>query len=77
MTPSSVTVNATRRGGWEVSCPESDFRIRCETLDDARRLARRCAARTSPCDLVVHDAYNRVVEHELIRSTSHQAERGE
>ncbi|HUA72837.1 MAG TPA: hypothetical protein VMA96_17205 [Solirubrobacteraceae bacterium] len=38
----------------------------CETLDGARRLAYVHAARMFPCELVIRDAYHRVVDHEMI-----------
>jgi hypothetical protein len=40
--------------------------LRLETLDDARRVAYLCAAHRSPCELIIQDAYHRVLERELI-----------
>jgi hypothetical protein len=40
--------------------------VTCESLEDARRIAYFCAARRGPCELVVRDAYDRVLQHELI-----------
>jgi hypothetical protein len=40
--------------------------VTCETFDDARRVAYRRAARARPCELIVHDAYHRVLHRELI-----------
>lgn len=54
------------RGRWEVLAPDKRGRIPCETLEDARRLAYQSVARIGSCELVVRDAYNRVVERELI-----------
>jgi hypothetical protein len=61
-----VHVNAGPRDGWEVVLPEGAGGVRCETLDEARRVALRAAAHARRCDLVIRDAYERVVEHELI-----------
>ena len=54
------------RGGWEIELPDQREPVTCETLEDARRMAYLCAARRHPCELVVHDAYHRVLHHELI-----------
>ncbi len=32
-----------------------------ETLEDAKHVARLCASRQQPCELLVHDAYHRVI----------------
>ncbi len=63
---SVVHVNARRRGGWHVSLPEGSSRVACESLDEARQVAYRSAAHHGPCELIVHDAYHRVLERELI-----------
>jgi len=64
--PVEVLVARNERGGWEVAVPAGDARLTCETLDDARRVAYLCAARTGPCEVIVHDAYHRVLYRELI-----------
>lgn len=46
--------------------PESGTHVSCQTLEDARRTALLRAARRQPCELVVRDAYHRVIQHELI-----------
>ena len=46
--------------------PDQRERVMCETLDDARRVAYLCAAHARPCELIVRDAYHRVIHHELI-----------
>jgi len=38
----------------------------CETFDDARRIAYLTMARAQTCELIVRDAYNRIIEHERI-----------
>lgn len=62
--PVTIRVEHDAHGGWSVTLP--DHRVTCETLDDARRVAYLCAARARPCQLIVHDAYHRVLQRELI-----------
>jgi len=62
----TVRVDRTGRGEWEVAMPDQRERVTCETLDDARRVAYLCAAHTRPCELIVCDAYHRVLQHEFI-----------
>ena len=66
MAATTVRVERTERGRWEVVAPDHD-RVMCETLDDARRAAYVSAARIAECELIVHDAYHRVLSRELIR----------
>lgn len=60
----TIRVDFDGHRGWEVEL--GDARITCETLDDARRIAFLKAARRRPCELVVRDAYHRVIECEHI-----------
>jgi hypothetical protein len=53
-------------GIWEVVTPDGSERLRCNSLDHAQRLGRACAAQRSPCELIVHDAYHRVIARELV-----------
>ena len=62
-----VRVDLSPRGAWEVAVPDSVDRLRCRTLEEASRMAHRLAAARRPCELIVHDAYHRVVEHELMQ----------
>jgi hypothetical protein len=62
----TVHVGLNNRGQWEVALPAASEPVRCETLDVARSVAYRCAMRSRPCELVVRDAYHRVVQRELI-----------
>jgi hypothetical protein len=66
----SVTVCVDRnwRGEWEVGLVERPDRMYCRSLDDATRMARQLADRREPCELVVRDAYHRVIGRELIRA---------
>ena len=66
--PITVQVDRTGRGAWAVAMPGQRERVTCETLDDARRIAYLSAARRRPCELIVCDAYHRVLHRELIES---------
>lgn len=67
----TVDIRHRSRGGWEVALRDRTERLRCDTFDDARRLGYQLAARRTPCQLVVRDAYDRVVHRELV-SSPHQ-----
>ncbi|HUA02578.1 MAG TPA: hypothetical protein VMB27_01670 [Solirubrobacteraceae bacterium] len=61
-----VLVDRDWHGDWEVSLPDGRRCATCETLDVARRVAYRQAVRILPCELVIRDAYHRVVDHEIV-----------
>jgi hypothetical protein len=61
----AVRVERDARGRWLVALPDRD-RIVCETLDDARREGYVSAVRARPCELIVHDAYHRLLSRELV-----------
>jgi hypothetical protein len=62
----TVRVDLNGRGAWEVALPDRRESLTCETLDEARRLASQYASRRRPCELIVCDAYHRVLHHELL-----------
>ena len=62
----TVCVEHRARGGWMVLAPGRARPITCETLEDAERVAYRSLARTRARELIVRDAYHRVLHHELI-----------
>jgi hypothetical protein len=64
----TVRVEHGANGAWEVELPDRHERVRCETLDDAQRIAYLCAAHAQPCELIVQDAYHRVVQRRLIEN---------
>ena len=66
MSPRTVRVELNRRGEWEIQLPNEHRRVACETLEDAQRVAYLNAAHHRPCELIVCDAYHRVLRHELI-----------
>jgi hypothetical protein len=68
-------VDRNGHGEWEVALPDQREPVTCETLDDARRIAYLCAAHRHPCELVVRDAYHRVLEHDYFDETSTPARR--
>jgi hypothetical protein len=64
--PITVCVRRNGCGSWEVELPADDARVTCETLDEVRRVAYLRAAHTRPCELVIQDAHQRVLEREQI-----------
>jgi hypothetical protein len=66
MPTSTVQVCADHRGGWEVELPDGDAHVSCETLPEARAVALRYASQLQPCYLVVRDAYDRVLQRQLV-----------
>jgi hypothetical protein len=64
--PITVRVELNPRGAWRVATPDEREWVTCETLDDARRVAYLRAADRRPCELIVLDAYHRVLEREFI-----------
>jgi hypothetical protein len=61
-----VRVLLNARGEWEVLTPHHPRPLRCRSLEEAKRTAYRVASDEGPCELVVHDAYHRVVHTEHI-----------
>jgi hypothetical protein len=70
MNPRTVRVDISVRGAWEVALSDRDDRVTCETLEEASRVAYRCAADRRPCELIVCDAYHRVLQRELINGSA-------
>jgi hypothetical protein len=65
ITPMTVRVDFNGHGTSEIVLPEHE-RVTCKTLDDARREAYLCAEHRRPCELIVRDAYHRVLQRELM-----------
>ena len=61
----TVRVEMGRRGAWELTVAGEDTRIVCPTLADAMRQARSIAG-TRPSELIIRDAYHRLVGHERL-----------
>lgn len=62
----TISVHRILRGRWEVLLSGRREPITCETLDEAKRVAYLTVVQSHPCELVVHDAYHRVIDRELI-----------
>ncbi len=62
----TVHVDHSVGGSWEVALSDQQEPVVCRTLEEASRVAHRCAADRRPCELVVRDAYHRVIHHELL-----------
>ena len=61
----TVRVESSLRG-WEIKTPSRREPVACEKLEEARGVAYLYALRSRPCELIVRDAYHRVLERELI-----------
>ncbi len=66
MNPTTVRVDIGVRGDWEVALPDRRERVTCATLEEARRVAYRCATHRRPCELIIRDAYHRVLQRQTI-----------
>jgi hypothetical protein len=62
----TVHVDRSVGGTWEIALSDRREPVVCKSLEEASRMAHRCAAERHPCELVVRDAYHRVLRHELI-----------
>jgi hypothetical protein len=66
--PITFSIDPDGRGAWDVVISQGREHVTCATLEDAKRLAYRRAADRPPCELIVRDAYHRVIDRELIDS---------
>jgi hypothetical protein len=67
--PAVINVDLAPGGAWEVLVPVRGERVLCSTLDDAVRMGYRYASDGEGCELVVRDAYHRVLRHELVSAS--------
>jgi hypothetical protein len=74
MDPLTVRVDFAERGTWAIALPDERERVTCDSLEDARRLAHSCARDRSPCEVVVCDAYHRVLYRELVARAPESAD---
>lgn len=77
MNPTMVHVDRGARGTWEVALSDQSEHVMCRTLEEASRLAYRCAADRRPCELIVRDAYHRVLHHELMKAAGGHPKRSQ
>lgn len=63
-----ITICIDRNGHdvWEVAVPAAPAPVRCETFDDARRVAYLYVAHRRACELIIRDADRRVIGRERI-----------
>lgn len=66
MNPTTVRVDISVQGAWEVALPDRRERVRCESLEEASRVAYQCAGDRRPCELIIRDAYHRVLQRQMI-----------
>jgi len=62
----AVWVDPNCRGAWDVALPDGPPHLTCDTLDAARKVGQLSAASRWPCELIVHDAYHRVIQRVII-----------
>jgi hypothetical protein len=62
----TVIVDWNHHGTWCVQLPEPGVWVECDALSDALRLAQVYAARRPSCEIVVRDAYHRVLRRESL-----------
>ena len=62
----TVSVDRNRDGSWGITLPAKHDPISCGTLGEARLAAYRLAAHWHPCEIVMFDAYHRVVHRKSI-----------
>ena len=63
--PVTVRVDLSLRGAWEVT-PAGEQRLTCATLGEAETIAHRWAGDHRPCELLIRDAYHRVLRREVV-----------
>lgn len=63
-TTTIVRVDLNSRGEWQIACPGDDGPVTRKTLEEARLFATSCATRLHPCEVIVYDAYHRVLDRE-------------
>lgn len=64
--PMTICVDFNEYGDWEIVVPDERDRETCDTLDEAVRVAHLRAVDWRPCELVVRDAYHRVLRREHV-----------
>jgi hypothetical protein len=64
--PTTVRVDPGPAGYWLITVPGQPRMIASETLSDAIRQARRIAETTGGCQLIVRNAYHRVIDREFV-----------
>jgi len=64
----NVRVQLNRRGEWEIALPDRGDPVKCKSLPEAKSVAHRCAAEMDPCEVIIYDAYYRVLYRERSES---------
>src|SRR4029079_7980560 len=62
----TVSVDPDGRGAWEVTVRNELSHVACGTLDNARKVAQRSPSGRRPSELIVRDAYHRVIQRTVI-----------
>lgn len=61
----TINVHFAGRGRWKVVFADRHRGVTCDSFDDALKVAHLMLARNGHCELIVHDAYQRVISREL------------
>jgi hypothetical protein len=67
MSPTLIEIQRRRGDEWEVAVSSRQQRLICPTFQEAARRGYQLAADEADCEVVVHDAYHRVVRRERLR----------
>lgn len=67
----TVRIDRRSRGGWEIEFADEPEHVICRTLADAERVAYRYASDGAPCEIIVHDAYHRVMSRQTLPHAPH------
>jgi len=66
MSSRTVRAELDGRGVWMIDLSDQREPVVCEALEEAQRAGYLCAAQRHPCELLVRDAYHRVLFSKLI-----------
>ena len=67
MSATLIQIQRRRGNEWEVSIPSRHHRVICNSFQEAAKRGYQLAASEAECDVVLHDAYHRVVRRERVR----------
>lgn len=67
MATTLIQIQRRRGNEWEVSIPSRHEQLICNSFQEAARRGYQLAAGEADCEMLVHDAYHRVVRRERLR----------
>ncbi len=72
MSLTQIEIHRKRGDQWEVSLPARDQRVLCQSFQEAARRGYELAAMEVECEIVVHDAYHRVIRRQHLAHPVHE-----